>query len=78
MWYNNRLYQTLFIACITLFKLYDKVRIARFSMHVLRYIYSTRAIEGGIRLKILQVIPGHFNVGIIMNFYVHVTEVEGC
>ena len=60
----------------TLFKLCDKAGIDRFSMHVLRHTYATRAIEGGIRPKTLQVILGHSNVGITMNLYVHVTEDE--
>lgn len=60
----------------TLFKLCDKAGIDRFSMHVLRHTYATRAIEGGIRPKTLQMILGHSNVGITMNLYVHVTEDE--
>ena len=60
----------------TLFKLCDKAGIDRFSMHVLRHTMATRAIEGGIRPKTLQVILGHSNVGITMNLYVHVTEDE--
>lgn len=44
--------------------------------HVLRHIMATRAIEGGMRLKTLQVILGYSNVGITMNLYVHVTEDE--
>jgi integrase len=60
----------------SLFKLCDKAGIDRFSMHVLRHTYATRAIEGGIRPKTLQVILGHSNVGITMNLYVHVTEDE--
>lgn len=60
----------------TLFKLCDKAGIQRFSMHVLRHTYATRAIEAGMRPKTLQVILGHSNVGITMNLYVHVTEDE--
>ena len=60
----------------TLFKLCDKAGIPRFSMHVLRHTMATRCIEGGMRPKTLQVIPGHSNVGIPMNLYVHVTEDE--
>lgn len=59
-----------------LLKLCDKAGIERFSMHVLRHTYATRAIEGNIRPKTLQVILGHSNVGITMNLYVHVTEDE--
>ncbi len=60
----------------TLFKLCDKAGIPHFSMHVLRHTYATRAIEGNMRSKTLQVILGHSNVGITMNLYVHVTEDE--
>lgn len=59
-----------------LLKLCDKAGIERFSMHVLRHTYATRAIEGNIRPKTLQVILGHSNVGITMNLYVHVTKDE--
>lgn len=59
-----------------LFKLCDKAKIDRFSMHVLRHTFATRCIEGGMRPKTLQMILGHSNVGITMNLYVHVTEEE--
>lgn len=60
----------------SLFKLCNKAGIDRFSMHVLRHTFSTRAIEGGIRPKTLQVILGHSSLAITMNLYVHVTEDE--
>ncbi len=60
----------------SLFKLFDKADIRRFSMHVLRYTMATRCIEGGMRPKTLQVILGHSNVGITMDRYVYATEDE--
>ena len=59
-----------------LFKQCDKIGIPRFSMHVLRYTFATRCIEGGMKPKTLQSILGHFNIGITMNLYVHTTEDE--
>lgn len=59
-----------------LFKICDKAKIPRFSMHVLRHTFATRCIEGGMRPKTLQIILGHSNIGITMNLYVHVTEDE--
>lgn len=57
-----------------LFKQSDKIGIPRFSMHVLRYTFTTRCIESGMKPKTLQTILGHSNIGIIMNLYVHTTE----
>ncbi|RJX01509.1 site-specific integrase [Clostridium sp. AF15-41] len=59
-----------------LFKICDKAGIKRFSMHVLRYTFATRCIEGGMMPKTLQKILGHSNIGITMNLYVHITEEE--
>lgn len=59
-----------------LFKYCDRVGIPRFSMHVLRHTFATRCIEGGMKPKTLQKILGHFNIGITMNLYVHITEDE--
>ena len=59
-----------------LFKYCDRVGIPRFSMHVLRYTFATRCIEGGMKPKTLQKILGHSNIGITMNLYVHITEDE--
>lgn len=59
-----------------LFKICDKVGIKRFSMHVLRHTFATRCIEAGMMPKTLQKILGHSNIGITMNLYVHITEVE--
>ena len=59
-----------------LFKICDKAKINRFSMHVLRHTFATRCIEGGMMPKTLQNILGHSNIGITMNLYVHITEDE--
>lgn len=59
-----------------LFKYCDRVGIPRFSMHVLRHTFATRCIEGGMKLKTLQKILGHSNIGITMNLYVYITEDE--
>ena len=60
----------------SLFKICDKAKINRFSMHVLRHTFATRCIEGGMMPKTLQKILGHSNIGITMNLYVHITEDE--
>lgn len=59
-----------------LFKSCEKIGIPKFSMHVLRHIFATRCIEGGMKPKTLQTILGHSNIGITMNLYVHTTENE--
>lgn len=59
-----------------LFKLCDKAKIPRFSMHVLRHTFATRCIEAGMKPKTLQTILGHSNIGITMNLYVHTTDEE--
>ena len=59
-----------------LFKICDKAKINRFSMHVLRHTFATRCIEDGMMPKTLQKILGHSNIGITMNLYVHITEDE--
>ena len=59
-----------------LFKLCDKAKIPRFSMHILRHTFATRCIEAGMKPKTLQTILGHSNIGITMNLYVHITEEE--
>ena len=59
-----------------LFKICDKAKINRFSMHVLRHTFATMCIEGGMMPKTLQKILGHSNIGITMNLYVHITEDE--
>lgn len=59
-----------------IYKIVDKAGIERFSMHTLRHIFATRAIEAGMKPKTLQEILGHANIGVTMNLYVHITEDE--
>ena len=59
-----------------LFKICDKVRIERFSMHVLRHTFATRCIEAGMKPVTLQRLLGHSSLQITMNRYVHITEDE--
>lgn len=54
----------------------NKIGIEKFSMHTLRHTFATRCIEAGMRPKTLQMILGHYDIGITMNLYVHVTDEE--
>ena len=59
-----------------LFKICDKAKIPRFSMHILSHIFAVRGIEAGMKPKTFQMLLCHSNIGITMNLYVHTTEEE--
>ena len=59
-----------------LFKICDKAKIPRFSMHILRHLFVTKCIESGMKPKKLQMLLDHSNIGITMNLYVHTTEIS--
>ncbi|MCI5563689.1 MAG: tyrosine-type recombinase/integrase [Intestinimonas massiliensis] len=57
-----------------LYKLCAEAGIRRFCMHALRHTYAARAIESGMRPKVLQKLPGYASIKTTMGQYVHVTD----
>ena len=55
-----------------LFKICDKAKIPRFSMHILRHTFATRCIEAGMKPKTLQMLLGHSNIGITMELICYI------
>ena len=43
-------------------------------MHALRHTCATRAIESGVKPKVLQKLLGHSSIKSTMDWYVHVTD----
>ena len=52
----------------------EPVLLPRFSCHVLRHTFATRACESGINIKVLQSCLGHSDVSTTLDIYVHVTN----
>lgn len=55
-------------------KLCKKIGIEPFTSHAFRDTFATRAIEGGMNPKTLQVILGHSNYNLTMSLYAHVMD----
>jgi integrase len=53
-----------------------KLRIPRFTMHILRHTFASRCISNGMSPKVLQTILGHAKFEMTMDYYVHSDEDE--
>lgn len=51
-----------------------KAGISHISMHCLRHMFATHAVDAGIEYKVLSVIMGHKNIQTTLNLYVHATD----
>lgn len=58
----------------TLYRICEKARVPKISMHALRHTYATRAIESGVQPVVLQHLLGHSSIKTTMDCYVHVSE----
>ena len=56
-----------------LYKLCEEAEIKHISMHILRHIFATRAIERGVQPKVLQKLLGYSGIQMTMDRYVHVS-----
>ena len=52
-------------------RILEEGNIAPINFHCVRHTFATRCIEAGVDVKSLSEIPGHANVGITLNTYVH-------
>lgn len=52
----------------------DPVLLPRFSCHSLRHTFTTRLVEQGINIKVVQDVLGHKDVGTTLNIYTDVTK----
>ena len=50
------------------------VLLPRFSCHVFRHTFTTRMIESGINLKVVQDVLGHSDISTTMDIYAFVTK----
>ena len=52
----------------------DPVLLPPFSCHSLRHTFTTRAVESGMNVKVLQEVLGHKDISTTLNIYIDVTE----
>ena len=52
----------------------DPVLLPRFSCHTLRHTFTTRMVESGMNVKVVQDILGHADITTTMNIYADVTQ----
>ena len=52
----------------------ELILLPRFSCHVLRHTFTTRLIESGMNVKVVQDILGHADITTTMNIYADVTN----
>ena len=52
----------------------DPVLLPKFSCHSLRHTFTTRLVEQGINIKVVQDVLGHKDVGTTLNIYTDVTK----
>lgn len=50
------------------------VLLPQFSCHSLRHTFTTRLIEAGVNIKVVQEVLGHADFDTTMNIYTHVTQ----
>lgn len=53
----------------------DPVLLPLFSCHSLRHTFTTRAVESGMNVKVLQEVLGHKDISTTLNIYTDVTKV---
>ena len=52
----------------------DPVLLPRFSCHSLRHTFTTRLVEAGVNIKVIQDVLGHADISTTMNIYADVTR----
>ncbi len=51
-----------------------EILLLRFSCHSLRYTFTTRLVEAGVNIKVVQEVPGHKDVSTTLGIYIDVTK----